>query len=47
MSVALGCDVHLGGEVKAKAHMDSTSFFPTLELDGKVVVEKGRLLFKA
>jgi 2,5-dihydroxypyridine 5,6-dioxygenase len=47
VSVALGCDVHLGGEVKAKAHMDSTSFFPTLDMDGKVVVEKGRLLFKS
>ena len=45
VSVALGCDVHLGGEVKAKVHMDSTSWFPTLELDGRVVLEKGRLLF--
>lgn len=44
VSVALGCDVHLGGEVKAKAHMDSTMWFPTLELDGKIVVEKGKLV---
>jgi leucyl aminopeptidase (aminopeptidase T) len=44
VSVALGCDVHLGGDIKAKAHMDSTSWFPTLELDGNVVVEKGRLV---
>jgi len=44
VSVALGCDVHLGGDVKAKAHMDATMWFPTLELDGKVVVGKGSLL---
>lgn len=45
VSVALGCDVHLGGDVQAKAHMDSTMWFPTLELDGKTVVEKGKLIF--
>jgi leucyl aminopeptidase (aminopeptidase T) len=44
VSVALGCDVHLGGEVKGKAHMDSTSWFATLELDGKVVVKEGKLV---
>ena len=45
VSVALGCDVHLGGEVQAKVHMDSTVWFPTLELDGKIVVKEGKLIF--
>jgi leucyl aminopeptidase (aminopeptidase T) len=45
VSVALGCDVHLGGEVKAEAHMDCTMWYPSLELDGKTVVEKGKLNF--
>lgn len=44
ISLALGCDLHLGGWVRAGAHVDMTMHFPTLELDGEVVVAEGALL---
>jgi 2,5-dihydroxypyridine 5,6-dioxygenase len=42
-TIAFGNDTHLGGNTRAPCHIDSTMWFPTLELDGKVVVEKGKL----
>jgi len=44
VSLALGCDVHLGGKVRAGAHIDMTMHFATLELDGEKIVDDGRLL---
>jgi leucyl aminopeptidase (aminopeptidase T) len=38
VSFALGCDVHLGGLVRAPAHVDMTMRFPTLTIDGRDVV---------
>jgi leucyl aminopeptidase (aminopeptidase T) len=43
VSVALGCDAHFEGPVKAPAHCDMTIRFATLELDGKILVKDGQL----
>jgi leucyl aminopeptidase (aminopeptidase T) len=43
-TLAFGNDTHLGGQTKAPCHMDSTMWRPSLELDGKLVVEHGRLV---
>jgi leucyl aminopeptidase (aminopeptidase T) len=42
-TIAFGNDTHLGGNTRAPCHIDSTMWFPSLELDGKVVVERGKL----
>lgn len=42
-TLALGNDTHLGGKTHAPCHIDSTMWFPTLELDEEVVVARGRL----
>jgi leucyl aminopeptidase (aminopeptidase T) len=44
VNIALGNDTHLGGNTYASCHIDSTMWYPSLELDGKLVVEKGKLL---
>lgn len=44
VSLALGCDVHLGGKVRAGAHIDMTMHFATLELDGEKMVDDGQLV---
>lgn len=44
VSMALGCDVHLGGRVRGSAHIDMTQRFASLELDGRLVVSEGKLL---
>ena len=44
VSLALGCDVHFQGPVSAPAHCDMTMRTATLELDGKPIIEEGRLL---
>ncbi len=44
VSLALGCDVHFQGSVKAYAHCDMTMREATLELDGKAIIRDGRLL---
>lgn len=43
VSIALGCDIHLGGITRAKAHIDCTMWHPTLRLDEEIVVDGGRL----
>jgi 2,5-dihydroxypyridine 5,6-dioxygenase len=43
VSMALGTDFHLKGKVRAKAHLDSTMWFATLQLDDQVVVKDGDL----
>jgi 2,5-dihydroxypyridine 5,6-dioxygenase len=45
VNVALGNDTHLGGNTYASCHIDSTMWYPSLELDGKVVVERGKLIY--
>lgn len=44
VSLALGCDTHLGGGVRAPAHVDMTMRAASLELDGRPIVEQGRLV---
>lgn len=44
VSLALGADVHLGGETAAGCHVDMTMHTASLELDGTAVVERGNLL---
>ena len=43
VSMALGCDIQIGGKNKAAAHIEMTMMFPTLTLDGKIIVEDGKL----
>lgn len=44
VSLAIGCDTHLGGKVPAGAHIDMTMRAPTLEMDGELVIQDGKLL---
>jgi leucyl aminopeptidase (aminopeptidase T) len=43
VSFALGCDVHIGGRVRAPAHIDMTMRFPTLTIDGRQIVQDGKV----
>lgn len=44
VSLALGADVHLGGETRGACHLDMTMRSATLKLDDEVVVERGHLV---
>lgn len=44
VSLALGCDTHQGGAVRAGAHIDMTMRVPSLELDGNLIVDHGNIL---
>lgn len=44
VSLALGCDVHIGGQMAAPAHVDMTMVRPSLRLNGEHIVNEGRLL---
>ncbi|HJX37448.1 MAG TPA: hypothetical protein VJ714_02495 [Anaerolineae bacterium] len=44
VSFALGCDVHIGGQVRAPAHIDMTMRFPTLETNQQTIVKAGQLV---
>jgi 2,5-dihydroxypyridine 5,6-dioxygenase len=44
VSLALGADVHLGGETVGACHLDMTMRFATLLLDREPVVEEGQLV---
>jgi len=41
--VALGDNASMGGKVKVPVHLDGVLRWPTLEVDGEVVVEDGML----
>jgi leucyl aminopeptidase (aminopeptidase T) len=41
--VGIGQNILHGGKVKAKTHTDAIVLSPTLEMDGKMIIEKGRL----
>ena len=43
-TLAFGNDTHLGGSTKAPCHIDSTMWQPSLELDGELVVDRGKLI---
>jgi len=42
--VALGDNHTIGGKIKSKVHLDGVILNPTVEIDGKVIVNKGVLL---
>jgi len=42
--IGIGTNITLGGKVKAAIHYDLIMWEPTIELDGRVVLERGRLL---
>lgn len=44
VSLALGADIHLGGETVGACHLDMTMRSATLKLDEQVVVERGQLV---
>ncbi|MDH4266619.1 MAG: leucyl aminopeptidase, partial [Deltaproteobacteria bacterium] len=41
--IGIGTNVTLGGNVKAAIHYDLIMWQPTIELDGRVVLEKGEV----
>jgi leucyl aminopeptidase (aminopeptidase T) len=43
--IAIGDNSHFGGTVKADIHQDFVIFKPTVEFDGKVIIEDGNFLF--
>lgn len=42
--MALGSNVGLGGQLRSQVHIDGVILEPTVEVDGKVIVEKGKLV---
>ncbi|MEW6243937.1 MAG: aminopeptidase [Bacillota bacterium] len=42
--IALGNNAFMGGQVKVPVHLDGVLLHPTLYLDGRAVIENGRLL---
>lgn len=44
VSLALGCDAHLGGSVAAAVHIDMTMWAASVDLDSRPVVAGGRIL---
>ncbi|MGB9700360.1 MAG: aminopeptidase [Thermodesulfobacteriota bacterium] len=43
--IGIGTNITLGGNVKAAIHYDLIMWHPTIELDGKVILEKGKPIF--
>jgi len=44
--IGFGRNTHLGGEIESTLHTDATIRRPTIYLDGKTIVEEGRLLIE-
>jgi hypothetical protein len=44
VTIALGCDVHLGGSIRAPAHIDCTTHRGTLQIGGMNIVSDGKIL---
>jgi leucyl aminopeptidase (aminopeptidase T) len=42
--VALGDNASMGGKVHVSSHLDGVVLLPTLKVDGKVILDKGRLV---
>ena len=45
VSLALGTDVHIGGSVRSHAHCDMTMEAASLELDGRMAVQEGKISY--
>jgi len=41
--IAFGTNSDTGGNIMSKLHIDGTIRYPTVYVDGKVIVDKGRL----
>ena len=46
LHIALGDNIYYGGKVKCDIHMDLVLYKPTVKIDGKKIVERGRILFE-
>ena len=44
--VALGANVSYGGTVYSPVHMDMVIYNPTVKIDGKLIVENGKIVFE-
>ena len=44
--IGIGSNITLGGNIKAAIHYDLLMWTATIELDGKVILEKGDLKYK-
>lgn len=44
VSLALGADVHLGGETKGSCHLDMTMRAASLSLDGELIIRDGEIV---
>jgi len=42
--VAVGDNHTIGGQLQSRVHLDGIILNPTVELDGQLVVDKGKLL---
>lgn len=43
MHIALGDNIYYGGRVKCDVHMDMVIYKPTVVIDGKIIIKKGKL----
>lgn len=46
VSLALGCDIHIGGGTAAPAHIDMTMRAPSLKLNSNEIIREGKLLME-
>lgn len=44
--IATGSNLSFGGNINAKGHDDNTFWYPTIKLDGKIVMKDGKLTIK-
>jgi len=44
LHIALGDNIYYGGKVKCDVHMDMVIYKPTVEIDGRIIVDEGRLI---
>jgi len=45
LHIALGDNIYYGGKTKCDIHMDLVIYKPTVEIDGKIIVRDGKLIF--
>jgi leucyl aminopeptidase (aminopeptidase T) len=44
LHIALGDNIYYGGKVKCDIHMDMVIYKPTVEIDGRIIVDEGKLI---
>ncbi|MEM2183842.1 MAG: aminopeptidase [Candidatus Methanomethylicia archaeon] len=45
LHIALGDNIYYGGKTKCDIHMDLVIYKPTVEVDGRIIVKEGKLIF--